>query len=51
LTCCLLGKKEVAYGLSLHHTPSQGWPICVGISGRFTLDWVADLARNTQRGL
>jgi len=24
------------------------WPIWIGMGGRFTLEWVADLARNTQ---
>ena len=28
----------------------NGWPIWIGLGGRFTLDWVADLARNTQAG-
>jgi hypothetical protein len=36
LSCFLLGKKEVAYGLSLHHASLVR-------GGRFGLDWVADL--------
>jgi hypothetical protein len=25
----------------------NGWPIWIGMGGRFTLEWVAELARNT----